>query len=196
MNRLQQLISKGSFASNVDKEEALRMAEDVGFVPNRPTVPKPEFREIFASVEANSRLLDSCAKHNFGDVALPFTVGQRFTCKACGGQMKAVDAFRYIQGFEAAGGNPNEVLNGYKPDWKPNPKQQLDACNFCLAQAASARDELDAYKGRMANTPSTMAIVRRIVTVFELSPDVHEYARALLNSPDENLLADSKNDAG
>jgi hypothetical protein len=33
--------------------------------------------------------------------------------------MKPIHAFRYIQGYEAAGGNPNEVLGGFKPDWKP-----------------------------------------------------------------------------
>lgn len=83
-----------------------------------------EARIMMNKIRDNRDKLDNCKAHNFGDVPLPFTFGMKFTCANCGGEMKAVDAFRYIQGFEAAGGNPNKVLQGYRPDWKP---QQLQA---------------------------------------------------------------------
>lgn len=71
--------------------------------------------KILAEIKANRERLDNCPKHAFDypqDRALHF--GEKLTCRNCGGVMDAVQAFRYCQGFEAAGGDPNEVIPGFK----------------------------------------------------------------------------------
>lgn len=75
---------------------------------------KNEAREMFEAVKANRAKIDGCARHRFEIGDPPYTFGQKFTCSNCGGTMDAVQAFRYCQGFKAAGGNPNEVIPGYE----------------------------------------------------------------------------------
>jgi len=78
----------------------------------------PEARSMLAKIKENQDRLFSCKRHEFGDVPMPFEMGMTFRCVRCQGDMKAIDAFRYIQGYEAAGRNPNDILNGYRADWK------------------------------------------------------------------------------
>lgn len=71
-------------------------------------------KAILAEIKANRAKLDGCARHRFELGDPPYKFGQKFTCSNCGGTMDAVQAFRYCQGFKAAGGNPNEVIPGYE----------------------------------------------------------------------------------
>lgn len=58
--------------------------------------------------------LDGCARHRFELGDPPYRFGAKFTCTVCGGEMDAVQAFRYCQGYKAAGGDPNDVIPGYE----------------------------------------------------------------------------------
>jgi len=80
-----------------------------------------DLRSNLAKIKENQDRLFACKRHNFGDCPTPYHFGQTFVCLNCQGSMKAVDAFRYIQGYEAAGRNPNDILSGYREDWKPQP---------------------------------------------------------------------------
>ncbi len=71
--------------------------------------------EAFMRIKENIAKLDNCVKHKFTlDAEPPYQFGMKLTCENCQGEMKAVDAFRYVQGYKAAGGNPNEVIPGYE----------------------------------------------------------------------------------
>lgn len=75
---------------------------------------KDEAAAQFAKVQENRAKIDACLKHRFDIGDPPYRFGAKFTCTNCGGTMDAVQAFRYCQGFKAAGGNPNEVIPGYE----------------------------------------------------------------------------------
>ena len=81
---------------------------------SEPTVPKPrDAASLLRDIQANRQKLNACPKHSFiWENRLKF--GQKLECKNCGGRMDAVQAFVYCQGFEAAGGNPNEIIEGFK----------------------------------------------------------------------------------
>ncbi len=73
-------------------------------------------KEIYAQVVSNNKKLRDCVKHNFG--AFKPTSGtlyyEKYTCGVCGGSMKIGDISKYIQGYEAAGGNSEDILKGFK----------------------------------------------------------------------------------
>ena len=70
--------------------------------------------ELLAEVRANQAKLDACPRHYFDPGDPPYKFGSKFTCTKCGGIMDAVHAFRYVQGYKAAGANPNDVFKGYE----------------------------------------------------------------------------------
>jgi hypothetical protein len=71
--------------------------------------------EVMAAIKANHEALDKCPKHAFAyPTERRLNFGEKLTCRNCGGLMDAVQAFRYCQGFKAAGGNPNEVIEGFE----------------------------------------------------------------------------------
>lgn len=78
------------------------------------TITKTEAAAILDAIKANRTKIDGCAKHLFpmGDPPYPF--GMKLTCTNCGGTMDSIQAFRYTQGYKAAGGNPNDVIPGYE----------------------------------------------------------------------------------
>lgn len=76
-------------------------------------IKRYDSRVLMQMAKDNNAKLDGCVKHHF-DVKPPYKLGQKFTCFNCGGEMDALQAFRYCQGFEAAGGNPNEVIANFK----------------------------------------------------------------------------------
>jgi hypothetical protein len=70
--------------------------------------------DIAAEVRANHAALKACKQHRFIWPA-DFTrrLGQKLQCANCGGKMNATDAGHYIDGWTAAGRDPNEVLPGW-----------------------------------------------------------------------------------
>ncbi|UAG58633.1 hypothetical protein Guyu_038 [Pseudomonas phage Guyu] len=75
---------------------------------------KEDGPRIFEEIKANRAKLEACPKHHFNIGDPPYKFGAKFTCTNCGGTMDAVQAFRYCQGYEAAGGDPNEVIEGFR----------------------------------------------------------------------------------
>jgi len=71
-------------------------------------------KALLAEVQANRAKIDSCARHRFEIGDPPYRFGAKFECTNCGGTMDAVQAFRYCQGYKAAGGDPNDVIPGYE----------------------------------------------------------------------------------
>lgn len=71
-------------------------------------------KALLAEVQANRAKIDSCARHRFEIGDPPYRFGAKFERTNCGGTMDAVQAFRYCQGYKAAGGDPNDVIPGYE----------------------------------------------------------------------------------
>lgn len=86
--------------------------------PHRPA----DAGEAWGHAESNQGKLNTCPRHRFawadvvGIVPGRIEVGAKFTCDVCGGRMPALEMFRYIQGYEAAGGNANDVCPGFNAD--------------------------------------------------------------------------------
>ncbi|HCG6030271.1 TPA: hypothetical protein ACX3EJ_001026 [Vibrio parahaemolyticus] len=69
-------------------------------------------QKILQDIKKNNKKLDSCNVHQFeGGDPLPF--GMKYKCKKCGGEMKGTDVLWYITGYEAAGGNADDIY----PNW-------------------------------------------------------------------------------
>lgn len=66
--------------------------------------------------KANKRRLDACARHRFfsrsPSEGSPF--GKSFVCLNCGGAMNFLSIGEYIEGYQAAGGNPNDIWPGWE----------------------------------------------------------------------------------
>lgn len=75
---------------------------------------REEAGALLAEVKANQNRLDGCARHLFEIGEPPYQFGMKLTCQRCGGVIDAVKAFVYVQGYEAAGGDPNDVIPGFK----------------------------------------------------------------------------------
>ena len=66
------------------------------------------------AIRANQDKLDGCKRHRFAIGNPPYEFGMKLTCYNCGGRMDAVKAFVYVQGYEAAGGNANDVIPNFR----------------------------------------------------------------------------------
>lgn len=75
---------------------------------------KREGPALLEEIKANRARLDGCAKHRFDLGPPPYKFGMKLTCANCGGVLDAVQAFRYVEGYTAAGGDPNDVIPGYR----------------------------------------------------------------------------------
>lgn len=79
-------------------------------------VSREEVLSIWDEVKANRAKLEGCARHRFE--AKPVKIGEKQTCMACGGEMTLVAVGDYIRGYEAKGGDADDVWPGYR-DRKP-----------------------------------------------------------------------------
>lgn len=75
---------------------------------------REESAALFAEVKANQARLDRCKRHLFELGPPPYRFGMKLTCQNCGGTIDAIKAFVYVQGYEAAGGDPNDVIPGFR----------------------------------------------------------------------------------
>jgi hypothetical protein len=119
-------------------------------------------KALFAEVKANAAKLTACKQHHVDLGEPPYKFGMTCICTNCGGTMKAVDLFRYVQGFEAAGGNPNDVVPGYNPQWEQDPdhytKEQVSELVYrfaCILEHATG--------GKMSKTNYTLEAMRAVV---------------------------------
>ena len=70
---------------------------------------------LMAEIMANRKKLDECKVHSFGEIGEPpYKLNMRLTCKHCNGMMKAIDAYQYVLGYKAAGGNPNDIIDNFQ----------------------------------------------------------------------------------
>ena len=71
----------------------------------------------WAEAKANQAKLQTCQRHRFifpADVTDgKYLFGRRLTCEQCGGMMPAIEVFRYIEGYKAAGCDPNDIMPGF-----------------------------------------------------------------------------------
>jgi len=65
-------------------------------------------KSLWKEVKENRRALDSCKKHNFTPPK-ELKLGEIYTCNNCGGKLRLSDIGDYIRGYEAAGGNCNDI---------------------------------------------------------------------------------------
>lgn len=72
-----------------------------------------DYKQIMENAKANRDKLELCEKHYF-KAKPPYKLGQKITCQNCGGTMSLIEAFRYTQGFKAAGLDPNEVFEEFE----------------------------------------------------------------------------------
>lgn len=69
--------------------------------------------ELLQQIRENQNKLDNCKRHKF-IIEPPFKLGQKFTCHNCGGTTDGPKMYAYIQGYEAAGGNANDICEEYR----------------------------------------------------------------------------------
>lgn len=82
---------------------------------------KDVFYGKYAAIKENRVKLDSCPRHHFDVSQVDFSkllIGEKFTCTLCGGTMNATEASQYARGYEAAGGNPDEIIANFRGDDK------------------------------------------------------------------------------
>jgi hypothetical protein len=72
------------------------------------------YPQIYRRAHDNREKLNACDRHLF-DTPFPIPVpfGTKLSCSRCGGRMAADAVFEYINGYKAAGGDPNDVIPGY-----------------------------------------------------------------------------------
>ncbi len=72
-----------------------------------------DVKSIWQDVRRNHALLDGCARHRFAGAQIR-TLGEKFRCEACGGQMSLGDIGNYIRGYVAAGKAAADIWPGWK----------------------------------------------------------------------------------
>ena len=75
---------------------------------------KRELRQIFKDVRENSDKRDACPRHDFGQYPMPPKLRIKLTCKHCGAWMQICDISIYAKGYAAAGGNPEDIIQGFR----------------------------------------------------------------------------------
>lgn len=72
--------------------------------------------EILKEIRNNTKKLDGCKRHKFSGEQMP--PGSKYTCLNCGGEIRGGDVLYYIAGYEAAGGNCDDIYPGWRDDTK------------------------------------------------------------------------------
>lgn len=83
---------------------------------NLSGLPKTEVQKIFEQVKVNIARLHSCPRHKFDQGNVSVGLGKKVVCVNCHGEMGLMQAAEYIRGYEAAGGNADDVWPGYHKD--------------------------------------------------------------------------------
>lgn len=71
----------------------------------------PINKKLLKGIRENSRKLNECKLHKFSGERM--SPGNKHTCLNCGGKMKGGDVLYYIAGYEAGGGDCNDIY----PNW-------------------------------------------------------------------------------
>lgn len=72
---------------------------------------------MLEEIRANQNRLDGCKRHHFPTLPpngeIPVSFALKLDCSNCGGRIDALQAYAYARGYEAAGGDPNEIIPGW-----------------------------------------------------------------------------------
>lgn len=69
---------------------------------------------VWAEVRANQAKLNACLRHTISPD--PRKLGERVTCIHCGGMMSVTDMSMYVKGYEAAGGDCDDIWPGFRAE--------------------------------------------------------------------------------
>lgn len=79
------------------------------------TISSFKSSELLEEIKANRAKLEACKRHAFGELPdFPWKINQKICCNACGGWLGMIEASQYTLGYESAGGNPNEIIAGFR----------------------------------------------------------------------------------
>lgn len=78
---------------------------------------KEEAKALATKVRDNLGRLKSCHCHLFLDFDQA-GLGAKLRCEHCGGEMRISDVINYVRGYIAAGGNPEDVAQGWTAAWE------------------------------------------------------------------------------
>lgn len=84
-----------------------------------------DFQAKLEAIRLNRNMLNSCPRHSFGQFGVAY-LGATLKCHRCGGEMDLVAISHYIRGYEAHGGNGNDILSAWKePGENVKPKRSF-----------------------------------------------------------------------
>lgn len=74
---------------------------------------RDDMQKIWKDVKANNGKLKGCVKHRFegGEIK---KLGDKYTCRNCDGTMDLTRIGSYVEGYIAAGCDPNDIWPGWK----------------------------------------------------------------------------------
>lgn len=76
------------------------------------TITRKELHDMFLDVKENHKKRIKCPHHDFGKYSKESGFNPKLTCRHCGAWMN-------VLGYAAAGGNPNDVIQGFYNDKEP-----------------------------------------------------------------------------
>jgi len=113
-------------------------------------------KERFLAIRFNRIKLDCCKQHKFNPVTLPLNPQGKVVCMNCEGYMDLGSANQYMRGFEAAGGDSNEVWADILEEGKeiktrcPKCLGETKDCDLCnglnFVNVSEARKFLETFK--------------------------------------------------
>ena len=73
-----------------------------------------DYKKMLADIRENHRRWRECPRHLYRAWdANKHSLGQKHTCLNCGSSKSLTDIGCYIEGYKAAGGDPNDIMPGY-----------------------------------------------------------------------------------
>ena len=69
-----------------------------------------DFDNLFAKIKENRRKLTACTRHRIDPATYKF--GKKMTCLNCGGEIDGPELLSYVRGYEAAGGDGEDIWPG------------------------------------------------------------------------------------
>ena len=90
------------------------MPNNLDTLSNVTGLPKEQVSSIWDQVQANLKQLRSCKRHTFLIPKGRIGLNDDLHCGKCGGTMRHVSVRTYVDGYIAAGGDPEDVWPGWE----------------------------------------------------------------------------------
>lgn len=81
-------------------------------IANIVGIDRSDVQKIWRKARENNKRIESCSRHVFP--ADSVRLGVKYRCLNCRGEMDAVSVKYYIEGYMAAGGNPDVIWPGWE----------------------------------------------------------------------------------